>query len=475
MRLKNLTPFTVILLLALIFYSKPVRGLKCEDLSELEKYCQQVSKEECKKVLEDCQKHFEVEITNIEAEMEKTSYKKSSLAQEIKKLENEIQKLEKLAKQNEISIFQTKLSIQTTENEINKKNSEIEETRERVKEILKTIYRIDKISGIELLVSYPSISQLFMDQMLLESLEMRVKYNLEKLRGLKKGFEEYKAQLEREKDDLEHQLKIQLLQKTETEDKKKERHNLLKITEKEYAEQLKKKENFSALAQEIRKRIFQLVGVPRSPTFGEAYQIAKWVNSLTGVRPAFLLAILQQESAIGRNVGQCYLKNPQDGSGVVISTGERVERVMNPWRDVPLFLEIVKKLGRDPFSTPVSCPMEFGWGGAMGPAQFIPSTWNLYEAKISQILGKPADPWEIKDSFLAAGVYLADIGGNSLSGERKAALGYFGGNYPWYANSVLSIAAGFEEDIKVLEGKKASFLFQRLLALISPPSLLSRL
>lgn len=469
MKLNKISLFICFLFLFLAFFVK-IEAQNCEDILSLEKFCQNASKEDCKQLLEKCHRELEIKITEIEAQMEKTSYKKASLAQEIKRLENEIKKLEKLAKQNEIAIFQTKLSIKSTENEIEKKNLEIEEAKKKIKETLKTIQRIDRTSGIEILVSYPSISQLFMDQMLLENLEIKLKYSLEKLKGLKKGFEEYKVQLEKEKEDLEHQLKIQLLQKAEIEEKQKERNNLLKMTEKEYAEQLKKKENLSVLAQEIRKRIFQLVGIPKSPTFGEAYEIAKWVSSITGVRPAFLLAILQQESAIGRNVGQCYLKDLQSGSGIVISTGEKIDRVMNPWRDVPLFLDITKKLGRDPFSTPVSCPMSFGWGGAMGPAQFIPSTWVLYEQRISQILGKPADPWEIKDSFLAAGLYLADLGGNSISGERQAALGYFGGNYSWYANSVLNIAAKFEQDIKILEASKSAFREPKLFGLNLLPS-----
>ncbi|GAH47901.1 unnamed protein product, partial [marine sediment metagenome] len=57
-------------------------------------------------------------------------------------------------------------------------------------------------------------------------------------------------------------------------------------------------------AAEIRARIFELIGVPKAPTFGEALDIAKYVEGITGARPAFLLAILQQESAIGKNVGQ---------------------------------------------------------------------------------------------------------------------------------------------------------------------------
>jgi len=56
-------------------------------------------------------------------------------------------------------------------------------------------------------------------------------------------------------------------------------------------------------------------------------------------------------------------------------------------------------LGLDPYSTQVSCPMSFGWGGAMGPAQFIPSTWILYKSKLSSILGKTPNPGILEIHF----------------------------------------------------------------------------
>jgi len=68
----------------------------------------------------------------------------------------------------------------------------------------------------------------------------------------------------------------------------------------------------------------------------------------------------------------------------------------------------------------------YGWGGAMGPAQFIPSTWVLYKDKLKTIVGKPADPWDVKDAFLASGLLLGDNG--AALNEWKAAMRYFSGS-----------------------------------------------
>jgi membrane-bound lytic murein transglycosylase B len=196
--------------------------------------------------------------------------------------------------------------------------------------------------------------------------------------------------------------------------------------------------------------------VPKAPTFGEALEIAKFVSKITGIRPAFLLAVMTQESNIGKNVGQCYLVNFSTGEGVRAGTNKKEPRTMNPKRDIPYFLSITQDLGRDPHNTPVSCPMSYGWGGAMGPAQFIPETWvkSGYGQKVKEITGRQADPWNINDAFLAAGLYLKDLGG--LQNEFKAAMRYFSGNSwskyeEFYGRSVLSIASQYEEDIKAIE------------------------
>ncbi|MBC7074312.1 hypothetical protein H5T58_02955, partial [Candidatus Parcubacteria bacterium] len=161
-------------------------------------------------------------------------------------------------------------------------------------------------------------------------------------------------------------------------------------------------------------------------------------------------------------------------SGIRIKKGEQVGKVMAPGphyskrNDVSVFLEITKQLGRDPFSTPVSCPMSFGWGGAMGPAQFIPTTWVKYKPRLESILGRTPDPWRINDAFLAAGLFLADMGASSQKreDERKAALIYFSGSaqntqFSWYSNNVLDIASQYERDIQILEqASSLKFLLQ---------------
>ncbi|GAI68566.1 unnamed protein product, partial [marine sediment metagenome] len=91
---------------------------------------------------------------------------------------------------------------------------------------------------------------------------------------------------------------------------KEEQEYYLQITEAEYQKQLKEQQEVEAKAAEIRTRLFELIGVAEGGIeFGKAVEIAKYVEKITKVRPAFLLAIIAQESMrygkFGGNVGQC--------------------------------------------------------------------------------------------------------------------------------------------------------------------------
>lgn len=400
---------------------------------------------------------LEEQISQCEKAITKTEQEKKSLENKIYILKNKIKKLDLQIYQSNIIIQDLGLQIEDTQSSIEKTSLKIEDSKEKIVQILRTIYEEDQRPLIEILIS-EGISDFFDNLVALEALNSKNQELLENIKNLKSNLEFQKESLDEEKEDVKKILVVQTLQKQESERAKKEQEYFLKLTEAEYQKYLKEKEEIQKRATDIRSRIFELIGVPEAPTFGQALEIAKYVQTITGVRPALLLAVMTQESNIGKNVGQCYLKNLSTGAGVVAFNGKEVSRVMNPERDIPYFLEITKELGRDPFNTPISCPMSYGWGGAMGPAQFIPDTWANpkygYGQKVSQIIGKTANPWNIKDAFLAAGLYLRDLG--VAQDEFKAVMRYFSGSNwskweEFYGKSVLSIANQYEKDIAELE------------------------
>lgn len=423
----------------------------------------QLSPEQERALLEEELRKLEEKIAQYEKDITKTEQEKKTLQNQIGILKLKIRKLNLEIQKGNIMVQDLHFQIKDTESSIEKTSLKIEAAREKLATILRNIYEEDQKSLIEVLLSESTLSGFFDNLMALEVLYQRNYELLEDIKALKSNLESQKQSLDKEKEDLEKLVKIQLLQKQQREAESKERERVLKMTEAQYQQYLKEKQETERKAAQIRARIFKLIGVPKAPTFGEALEIAKYVERITGVRPAFLLAVLEQESAIGKNVGQCYLVNPQTGEGQRVNSGQILSRVMHPIRDAPHFLNITKELNRDPFKTLVSCPLSIGWGGAMGPAQFIPSTWMLYKGRLQTILGRPADPWNIKDAFLAAGLYLSDYGAGTKvqEAEWRSAMIYFSGStnpaFSWYANNVLKIAEGFEKDIAIIEKNSLTF------------------
>ena len=61
----------------------------------------------------------------------------------------------------------------------------------------------------------------------------------------------------------------------------------------------------------------------------------------------------------------------------------------------------------------------------MGPAQFMPTTWQDFKKRITKITGNnPPNPWEPKDAFVAAGLYLSDLGADLGHPQSRAKVGF---------------------------------------------------
>lgn len=424
---------------------------------------EEINKSEEKEVLEQELKELEKEISQYQDDITKTQAEKKNLENKIYVLRKKISKTGLQIDQSNLLIKDLNLQVEDTESSIEQTCLNIEDSQKKLTEILRLLYEEDQKSMVEILLNGDKLSDFFDNLAGLEAINLKNQELLKNIKSLKFQLEDQMAAIGEEKQGLENLVKIKTLQQQDQEETKQEQSWILTKTKGQetlYQQHLKEAEKKAA---EIRARIFSLVGVSKAPTFGEAYEIAKYVESMVGIRPAFLLAVLAQESNIGKNVGQCYLTNPKTGAGVVVKTGRTLNKVMAPGppyskrNDVAVFIKVTEELGRDPYKTLVSCPMSFGWGGAMGPAQFIPSTWSSYRGELSKMLGRPADPWSIQDAFLASGLYLTDYGAASqdYNKEWRSSLIYFSGGvnlkFRFYADSVMKKATAFQKDIDQLE------------------------
>ena len=462
MKLKVLL-FASILVFAPVFVGAEDLEQVCSDIANTKESCENLSSAECKATLEKCANYYDEQSAKIAQDLTKTQGQKNTLQYQVSSFKKKINGLEYQISQGTLTVKDLSIKISDTQDSITKTGSQIKESQEQIKSILRAIYQEDQRPSFMVLFE-GSLSDFFSNIAYLESLNEKVNNLLKSTTDLKLYLENQKVKIDDEKSQIQKTIQIQSLQKQQNEINKKTQESFLKLTEAQYQEQLAQKKATDAKASEIKARIFELIGVAKAPTFEEAVNIAKYVYGVTGVRPAFLLSILQQESAIGKNVGQCYILDKTSGYAVSIKSGTQYSNGIHKTRDLPPFLAIVDELGRDPLATAISCPIPNlpGYGGAMGPAQFIPSTWNIYRSRLEAVLKKPGDPWNIKDAFLASGLYLADSGASKQteSAEYCAALSYFAGScsasnqrkFGFYANQVISRAAQFEKDIKAIGG-----------------------
>src|SRR3989338_2950778 len=408
----------------------------------------------CKKELAQIEAQL-ADLLNKQKEQQKAS---GTLKGDVAYLTSQINALKTKVKARALKIASLKVDINNKVSKIESLSIKINREHESLAQLIRNTNEFDNENVVHLILSDSSISNFYSDLESYASIKQAIKASVDQIRGVKTETEFEKQDLEKKQNaetDAKAELEYAQKKVSQTETEKKQ---LLAISQNKEVAYQKLAAEKKAQADRIRSALFPLAGIAQKIEFGTALLYANEVSKATGVDPAFLLAILTQESNLGANVGQCYLTNPDTGSGVGKNTGTPFINVMKPTRDVGPFLEITSALGLNAFQTPVSCPIAgvVGWGGAMGPAQFIPSTWKIFETRLKNILGYYANPWNPRDAFMASGMYLTDLGaiGNSQSAQNIAACRYYGsgGVSCVYSRSVAALKATIQANIDLLSG-----------------------
>ena len=413
---------------------------------------------------------LEQELATIEADIQAKRGDLTVLQRERTSLERDVAILDAKIETAQLSIKQRNLSITKIQDDIVDKQSAIgtvdvrvSKGEESLAQLLRRTREIDELSLAELALGEGTLGSFFEEVDNFEQIHTALDNSFKEMAVLRADLSARKDALETKQSEEEELRQIQLLQKQKIEKDEKEKQNILKATKGQEAEYQKLIADREREAAVIRSALFDLRDGGAIP-FGTAYEYAREASAKTGVRPAVILAVLRQETNLGENVGQCLLTNsPNKGDGKGKNTGRHFDSVMKGSRDVDPFMDITAELGIDPFSQVVSCPPGYGYGGAMGPAQFIPSTWILYKERIAKATGtNPPNPWEARTAIFATAILMMDNGadGGTWASERLAALRYFAGwgnahksAYAFYGDSVMEFADSYQRDIDILEGR----------------------
>lgn len=401
-------------------------------------------------------KQLEAEIAQKQKELSNQKGQSSSLTKEIANLKGQIDKTKLNIKAKNLEIVKLSGQISDKTENIETLEGKIANQKDSLAQLIRKTHDLDGANMIHLILSGKDLSEFYSDVDSLSSIKKALRGTVLSVKEVKEDTEIQKNELE-QKQDAELDAKAELERnKQKVESDEAYRKKLLSISknkEKEYEKVLAENQ---AKAASIKARLFSFAGgQTKAIPFGTALQYAEQAERNTGTPAAFVLAILTQESALGANVGKCYLTDKDTGAGINVNGKTTYNNVMKPTRDVIPFINITTSLGMDPFKTVVSCPIAgvAGWGGAMGPAQFIASTWQGVASRVSAATGS-ANPWNARDSIMASSIYLSDLGANtSYSSQIKAACRYYGsgGTSCSYGKSVMGRVTKIQADIDYLK------------------------
>lgn len=399
--------------------------------------------------------------------------------QERRSLERDISIINSEIKQAELGIEARGLAISQLTSQIEDKQVVIQILSERLQkqraslaEVIRQTQSFDDYTMAEVLLSNKNLSEFFSDADRFHAVKTSLNDSLDALVEIRGDTEEQKTSLE-DKQASEAELKrIQELEKKNIEAHEQDKQRILKETKGEEALYQQILQTQQKSAAQLRAQLFELLGGGGAIPFPDAVALAKTASALTGTPASLILAILEQESHYGNNIGSCVMGDVASGKDI-----------MHPERDKPVFLALAQTLGFSAATQPVSCPLRradgsrIGWGGAMGASQFIPSTWAIYggftnaggvwtysqsQDAIRSLLQKssPGNPFNNQDAFLATALLLRDNGANgSYYSDRLAALRYYAGwggasnpENAFYGDGVMKRKARLEGEIKTLEG-----------------------
>lgn len=370
-------------------------------------------------------------ISSVQKKIDQATKKKAALEQNLSQINQSISATLVAINQTQKTISLTTDTIRRKELEVQLLDQQLELKTDILSELMRDIYFTQQSPVTEVFLGNENLSTVSGEVDDLETLQG-------KMQGMIVDIQNLQNQRVTEKSQLEDIKQEHLTVLGDTIDQKQELAADQREVAQDVQEQVATIADLQKKLTKLQSELSSLLG--RVVSTDDVKQAAKIASKATGVRAAFILGELTQESGLGRFTGGCLYKNTR------VKSADKVA-----------FKQIMDELGYDVNKKKISCaPSWGGYGGAMGIAQFMPTTWLGYKSKIAAMTGhNPPDPWSVTDGVVGMAIKLAKGGATSKSGEKNAAKIYYcgGPSSPYwntkcesYAKNVLSLAAGYEND-----------------------------
>jgi membrane-bound lytic murein transglycosylase B len=393
-------------------------------------------------------------LANLQAQLAAQKNKSGSLQKNVNALVSQITSTQAKISGEISNINTLSLEIGQKQTAINDLNTQLDQQNDSMAQLLVKTDELDQKGAEYVLLSADSISDFYQDLDDFFSIKQDLYASLNLVKQIKGSTETQEQQLQDQQSEAEDAKNALQSEKSQLASSQQQAEQLLNSSKSAEAQDSTLVAQEQAKVAAIESKLFSFAGgATSSIPFEQAYQYALTAQNYTNVPAAFTLAILTQESDLGKNVGTCNRAGDPPSKSYT--------NVMNPTRDQPDFLQITSELGLDPNTTPVSCPIGTGgWGGAMGPAQFIPSTWVGVAPQVASALGESyANPWNARDAIMASAIYLKARGADdNETDERNAACKYYSGRAcdgksppnSFYGNDVMSLERSIQSNIDYL-------------------------
>ena len=394
---------------------------------------------------------LEKEAGQLDTFIGQTKTEAQSLASAKKTLEAEVKRRQIEIKRLTLSLNKTSLEISQKKIGVAALSQKIDTSRRGLSASILLLYTFNDESPLTILLKHSNLSTFFRSVDALDKVQTNIQSSLKNFRDDRADLQKEQQGLEDSEKDQEDLKALQEVERQALAQKQQEKDELLRLTKGKEAlfQQLLKSKQKDIAALKTQLFYLEKTGI----TAENALRVADLAAKRSGIRTSFLLALLEVETgkqfedgviSVGTNLGtgnwrrdlyQCYLNLGKRGSAEA---------------EKKAYLQITASIGVNPDSMPVSRKPNYGCGGAMGPAQFLPTTWLRYADDVSQLTGhNPANPWNPEDAFQAAAVFLAKAGATSQTnaGEIAAAKTYLSGNPScsksicrYYSNRILALA-----------------------------------